>query len=334
MRGSNNRERHVLVVSTMLDVSTDAVVRALGDCGVTCTRINTEMFPFDSGLALRIGMEPSPNSFDFAFRRPESTVLTDTTPTSIWFRRVRAPARGIEMSPGVYDFCIREARSTLVGGLLAHHVPVMSPPANVWAAEHKVFQLRAAQEAGLTIPKTVVTNDPHTVAETFRAFAGRMIAKPARAGYVDYGDEQHAIYTTRILEEHLENIGSVRWSPAIYQPLVEKACDVRVTYVGGELFVADIDSQTDPDASIDWRRTSNPNLPHRQGALPERLSSNIERFMSSLGLAFGAIDFIRTKSGEYVFLEVNPNGQWLWLEERLGFPIAARIARWLSGDEL
>jgi glutathione synthase/RimK-type ligase-like ATP-grasp enzyme len=322
----------VLVVSTTLDLSTDAVVRILGERGVECTRLNTETFPFESGLSLQLGRGTSNDYCEIAFRRPESAQLLPISITSIWFRRVRVPERDPQMSVGVYDFCVREARSTLLGGLLAQRCPVMSPPANVWSAEHKVFQLQVAQSVGLTIPRTVVTNDPRTVADTFISFDRQMIAKPARTGYVDYGDEQYAIYTNQILQEHLEHLDSARWSPVIYQPLVTKACDVRVTYVAGELFVAEIDSQTDRSASIDWRRTTNPDLPHRRGVLPQTLCTKVEQFMARLGLVFGALDFIKTPSGEYLFLEVNPNGQWLWLEERLGFPIGKTIADWLSGE--
>ena len=54
--------------------------------------------------------------------------------------------------------------------------------------------------------------------------------------------------------------------------------------------------------------------------------------MNRLGLAFGAIDLVLTPEGQYVFLEINPSGQWLWLEDKLGFPITERIAAWLAGQ--
>jgi glutathione synthase/RimK-type ligase-like ATP-grasp enzyme len=330
----NKHQGNVLIVSTMLDLATDAVVRRLGALGVTCTRLNTETFPFESGMRLAIGMEKPFDRCELALRRPEATLLSSITPTSIWFRKVRIPERDPEMPKGVYDFCVREARSTLLGGLLAQDVPMMSPPANVWAAEHKVLQLRIAQKVGFTVPRTVITNDPRTVADAFMAFDRQMIAKPARSGYVDYGDEHRAIYTSQILEEHLEDLESTKWSPVIYQPLIRKACDVRVTYVAGELFVAEIDSQTEHTSAIDWRRTTNPALPHRSATLPRPLEKMVAQFMTTLGLVYGALDFIRTPSDEYIFLEVNPNGQWLWLEDRLGFPIAEKIAAWLSRKHL
>jgi glutathione synthase/RimK-type ligase-like ATP-grasp enzyme len=318
---------HVLIVSTMLDVSTDAVVRELDSRGVECTRLNTETYPFATTMTLSIGGDVAAQ---IELQRESDPTVRSVVPTSVWFRRVRQPLRPSEMSSGVYDFCLREARSTLLGVVDVSSARIMSPPDCVWRAEHKVVQLSVARECGLLIPETVVTNEPAAVEAAFHRFKGRMIAKPARSGFVDYGDEQHAVYTTQIHQENLVDLEGARWSPVIYQELIEKRCDVRATYVGGSLFVAEIDSQTDPDARIDWRRTSNPQLPHRVASLPGAVEDRVRTLMARLGLQFGALDFVRTLDDEYVFLEVNPNGQWLWLEDQLGFRISGAIADWLA----
>lgn len=324
-------EPHVLVASTMLDVSTDAVVREIARRGVRCTRINTETYPFETSLTMKLQGGPARDAASvIGVRRAADRELLAVAPTSIWFRRIRSPTRPAEMSPGVFEFCLRESRSTLLGIVTALPSRVMSPPSKVWAAEHKIAQLQAAIDCELTIPDTVVTNEAAAVRDAFRAFDRRMIAKPARSGFVDYGDEQHAVYTTQVLEEHLADLDGTRWSPVIYQRLVEKSCDVRATYVAGTFFVAEIDSQTDPAATIDWRRTNDPSLPHRLSQLPSGVENKARRLMQRLGLEFGALDFVRTPDGEYVFLEVNPNGQWLWLDDRLELGITAAIATWLG----
>ncbi len=236
------------------------------------------------------------------------------------------------MLPGVYDFCLRETRAALMGSLLTHRAPVMSPPANVWKAEYKPFQLTAARRSGLVTPETLISNDPLKVRAMFRRLEGKMIAKPVRTGFVDCGSEQRAIYTTALSEEHLNDIESARWSPAIYQPLIEKRSDIRVTVVGDKMFAAEIDSQGEPTAKVDWRRTLNPSLPHRQIELPQQLRDALFRLMSLLGLVFGAIDLIRTPDDNYLFLEVNPNGQWLWLDDALHFGISDTVVGWLLGE--
>jgi glutathione synthase/RimK-type ligase-like ATP-grasp enzyme len=233
------------------------------------------------------------------------------------------------MSPGVYDFCIREAHDTLLGMLLSLPVRVMSAPDRIWAAEHKIFQLTKAKSVGLPIPDTVITNDPAEVSQAFNRFHGQMIAKPVKAGLITTNGEQRAIYTSVVLEEHLNQLDDARWSPTIYQPLIPKACDVRVTIVGDRFFVAEIDSQQDPAARVDWRRTDNPKLPHRRSSLPSKLIEGLRSLMATLKLTFGCVDLIRTPTDEYFFLEVNPNGQWLWLDDILGFGISEAIAEWL-----
>lgn len=317
------------MVSTKVDAASDEVEVRLREGGAEVTRIDTEDVPFEALLTTELGPGSEAR---VSFSPPvQPACISLSTATSLWYRRVRAPEPPAEMNPGVYDFCAREARAAVLGAvqaIAAIGVPCMSPPARVWAAEHKVLQLQVARAVGLPIPDTVVTNDPDAVIAAFARFGGEMIAKPTRTGYVDTGTEELAIYTSRVLEEHLERVEDARWSPAIYQRLVEKRCDVRVTIVGRELFVAEIDSQTDECAAVDWRRTQNPDLPHRRAALPTPLTDTLRRYMGTLGLEFGAVDLVRTPDDGYVFLEINPNGQWLWIDDCLDLGITDAVASW------
>lgn len=318
------KDAHVLMISTVVDESTDEVAARLMRCGVHCTRIDTESYPYGATLTASVGA-PTDAAMQVSWG---AVALRDVT--SIWYRRVRAPAMPAGMNPGVHDFCGRESRAALLGAILGLPQRVMSPPQNVWVAEHKLRQLSTAQAVGLQVPPTVVTNDPHVIREAFRRFAGQMIAKPVRSGYVDTGDNQFAVYTSQVLDAHLDDLSGAHMSPTIFQPLIQKRVDVRATFVGDELFVAEIDSQTDVAAMVDWRRTTNPSLPHRRASLPPDVEKASRHLMKELGLTFGAIDFIRTPDDRWIFLEVNPNGQWLWLDDMLGFGITDAVADWLA----
>jgi len=318
---------HVLIVSSGVDEATDVVSKTLTARGATVTRLNTEQFPFSDTWTSRISTKG--REFRSLVQTSDSPAVDLGTVGSIWYRRVRVPPRPDAMNPGVYDYCLRESRATLLGGLLAQSGRIMSAPEAIWRAEHKLLQLSVALLAGLSVPDTVVTNDPREVREAFARFNGQMIGKPVRSGYVDLGQEQMAIFTSQILAEHLALVDRAQVSPVIYQRLIPKEYDIRVTIVGDKMFVAEIDSQSDPDASIDWRRTTNPSLPHRRGTLPEGVRDALYRLMNSLGLAFGAIDLVRTPDGAYVFLEINPNGQWLWLDDFLDLGISDAVSNWL-----
>lgn len=322
---------HVLIVSTALDLATDAVVRVLAQRGVRATRWNTEDYPFESQLTADIsphGVSPS-----CGWERSPADPMDLRDVTAVWYRRIRIPPRPMGMDVGVYDFCLRESRAAILGtllGALPTSAKWMSPPTAMWAAEHKVFQLTMARQVGLEIPDTVVTNSAKQVRRAFDRFGGHMIAKPVRTGYVEVQGEPYAIFTSSVSAEDLIDATGADLSPVIYQPFIKKRCDVRVTIVGDSLFVAEIDSQGNAAARVDWRRTDDPHLPHRRTTLPDAIAASIRQLMAQLGLTFGALDFIATPDGRFVFLEVNPNGQWLWLDDQLDFGISASVADWLA----
>lgn len=315
-------ERSVLIVSTVADAATDEVVRHLAARGVPHRRLQTEDYPFARTFAYR----PQPNI--------ESWMVSDgepiSPPTTIWYRRFRTPAKPEGMDDGIYTFCLHETRAALLGSLMSRDVRWMSHPAAIWQAEFKPFQLSLAAHLGLSIPRTIVTNDPATIRTAFADF-GSMVVKPTRTGHLIHKGQEFAIFTSRVLEEHLEQLDNARLSPAIYQALVPKRFDLRITIVGQRVFAAAIDSQSDPMAMTDWRQTNNPQLPHRPFSVPEAVTSLLLRLMGTLRLTFAAIDMIQTPEGKYVFLEVNPNGQWLWLDDRLGLGISSAVAEWLAG---
>ena len=309
----------VLIVSTAVDAATDEVVRILGERGTNVTRVNSEDLPFDGSLSID-------------FQSASGTTLQyngkGITAQAIWYRRVRTPPKPEKMDSGIYDFCLRENRATLLGGLMTQRTRWMNHPAAVWQAEFKPLQLRAAQDVGLRIPKTLVSNDPDAIARAQTQF-GSMIVKPARSGHFWQGGEEYAIFTSALSAEHLDSLDDARWTPSIYQELLPKEVDVRVTFVGGKFFAAAIHSQTDPAAAIDWRKTENAGLPHSKIELPDLLLERLQRLMALLGLEFGCIDLVKTPRGEYIFLEVNPSGQWLWLDDKLDLGISAAVADWL-----
>ncbi len=313
---------NVLIISTKVDSATDDVVNRLNQRGVRLHRLNTEDFPFSKTITYEPG------------RGPVLWVEGERVPapSTIWYRRIRTPSTPAGMDEGISDFCRTETRAAITGSVIGSSARWMSMPSAIWAAEHKPFQLTMAAQHGLTIPRTLITIDPAKIRQAYREFKG-MIVKPTRTGHLIKNGVEHAIYTSRVLAEHLEEIDSARWSPSIYQEHTPKRYDIRVTIVGRTVFAAAIDSQSDPAATTDWRQTTNPNLPHLPHTLPTGITERLLALMRSLQLTFGAIDLIQTPDGEYIFLEVNPNGQWLWLDDALDLGISDAIADWLTCNE-
>lgn len=315
-------EGAVLIISTALDSATDAVAEELARRNIPVVRCDSEKYPFESTLTYRIGRHEQP-----------TLALGDQREfRSIWYRRVRPPARPDGMDVGHFAFSEKESRYALIGSVLAlsHVLPTISSPASVWAAEHKPYQLAIANQCGLSIPDTLISNLPSEAESFFKRHSPNVVAKPVRTGYLEDADGPKAIYTSKVEESHMRHITRLSVAPATFQTLIHKQSDIRVTIVGEKIFSAEILSQTDDDASVDWRRTSNPNLPHKHHDLPGMVELRLLQYMKRLGLEYGAIDLVLDGEGDYYFLEVNPGGQWLWLDRILDLGITESIADWLE----
>jgi glutathione synthase/RimK-type ligase-like ATP-grasp enzyme len=116
----------------------------------------------------------------------------------------------------------------------------------------------------------------------------------------------------------------------IFQQRIAKKVELRITVVREEVFTAEIHSQATPQAAVDWRRYPKPPVPH----FPHKLSSSIAekclKLNARLGLEFSTIDMAITPEGKHVFFEINPNGQWAWIESLTGLPISMAVAQALA----
>lgn len=186
----------------------------------------------------------------------------------------------------------------------------------------KLRQLDLAASIGFAIPDTVVTNDPNLVLDMFSRH--RRIIYKALNGFVF--PDQTGILTTEFTKEDVcGNFESIRRAPGIYQQFVEKNYELRVTIVGTQVFPALIRTPTTGAGSIDWRHAHFDDIFERC-SLDSQVSEKLLAFQVQTGLKYGAYDLIVDHEGRYFFLECNPAGQFLWLENSLGLPITRTIA--------
>jgi glutathione synthase/RimK-type ligase-like ATP-grasp enzyme len=317
----------VLLVTTQVDITADYVVLALERVVARFFRLNTDQFPLQARFTFSLS-----NDVQSALSwSDDSHQVNFDQVRAVWFRRVRTPEFPDYLDRGLASFCSREASWFLRGAFLALQPTAwMNYPAALYLAESKLLQLRVARDVGFRVPDTAISNDVQAALKLLDANEGQIVAKPVRMGFIDYGDYQTSIYTNLVRADDLRNAADeVRLAPVIFQELIPKRHDVRVTIVGENVFSALIHSQAVPSARIDWRATDTGELVHEAHELPDDVAAKCLHLLSHLNLAFGALDLILTPDGEYVFLEVNPSGQWAWLEDRLGFPISDEIAHWL-----
>ncbi|MGH2347453.1 MAG: hypothetical protein ACRDG4_19680, partial [Chloroflexota bacterium] len=245
-----------------------------------------------------------------------------------WFRRSRnIVSRGPSVTSTKLDDYVK-AQSLLTLTTLFECLPTLwvGNPQRMRRAEVKALQLAEANKAGLMTPRTLISNDPVQAAAFVRTLGEDECAvKPLIALGVQNEQGYRLPLTTTLPKGYA--LDSVALAPTILQPYIEKAAELRCVVLGERIFCAKLNSQANENTRKDWRGGQ---CTHELFTLPEQIQTSIHRMMHSLGINFASMDFILTRDGEFVFLEVNPNGQWLWLEEELGLPLVASMVDLLT----
>lgn len=233
-----------------------------------------------------------------------------------WWRR---PIGQKPLTDGEEDaqFVRREWMSYLYGSLLLSGVPIINDPAKEKDAQYKATQLVAASSLGLRIPSTLASNDPAAIIDFWTTHNRDCIYKPFRQPPARFLD------TRRLLPEDFVDWSAIYGAPIIVQERIAKRRDVRVNVFGSEVFAAHLDS-LDEDNPLDWR-TMTSRL-WKVHDLPLETSSRLVQLVAEMGLQYGCIDLVQDVNGEYVFLEINPSGQFLFIEIDTGQPLTAALA--------
>ena len=169
-----------------------------------------------------------------------------------------------------------------------------------------------------------------------RAFVDRgpTVAKTVVGGGLFRGGDVQVIYTNPVASADLTDDAELAASPVIWQRRIFPAYDLRVTVVGYEIFAARISVMDRAEAEVDWRAVENKRTQLELCKVPAEVADLCFRLLGSLDLGFGALDFIIDPDGCYYFLEINPAGQWGWIEKALGTPITDAILDWLLAPTL
>lgn len=321
----------VLIVSSASDAHIPPVLEELCGLNVLAVRLDTETL---ADVRTTIRIMPTDEKLRVAGR----IQMEVTEISAVWYRRPKVvDLSRYELSKEGLSFAEDEWHATLRGLYTFLDKAIwVSHPYRIQLAENKVLQLRLAKSLGFNIPQTLITNDKQEAVGFWNHLGGKVVAKSIGLGWVyvsDVADGKsfvRCIMTNALSTEWMSDLDSVQIAPVLFQEMIPKSYELRITVIGREVFAVRIDSQRSELARVDWRRDSE-GVTYQSYKLPAQLADRCRKLIRSLKLQFGAIDMIYSPSGEYVFLEVNPNGQFLWLEDRTGLPLAQAMARLLSG---
>lgn len=254
--------------------------------------------------------------------------------TAIWHRRLMIGGRiPVSLDPQLRIASIGESSGTVKGMLASLKAFRMDPEPIIRHAENKQLQLEAAREIGLETPRTLITNDADAVRSFARSCEDGMVTKMLSSFAVYEDGAEKVVFTNPVRPQDLEDLDGLKLCPMTFQERVPKSLELRATVVGDRVFAASIDSQASAPARHDWRKDGAALLESwKHYELPRDVEKRLLRLMDYFLLNYGAIDLILTPDGRHIFLEINPVGEFFWLESYPGLPISAAIADVLLGQ--
>jgi glutathione synthase/RimK-type ligase-like ATP-grasp enzyme len=292
-----------------------ALAEELPGVGVEPRVLDPRRFPGRGTLSLRLGR---------AGAAQVETTLADLDGVGVgWFSSHDGPRLSGDVLPSARRFARAASMAALVSLRDAEGFPWVNDPWRGYPARDKFTQLLAARRRGLRVPETLVTNDPAAL----RAMARRLgsVAVKSPSGSAGLRDDMR-ILTQRVGPEELDDDGAIRSAPVMAQAYVPKRTEVRATVVAGRVMAVEIHSQETERTRVDWRRYDHRTRYERLD-LPADVRRACVQVTRDVGLDYSGIDLVRTPRDEYVFLEVNSEPAWLWIEDLTGM----RITRALAG---
>lgn len=314
----------VLILSGLYDFSTDLVVQELEHRCVPYLRLNKESFS-DYCLTLDIHrnvLEVEVNGFHY---------IVDESVQSIYYRQPvflrNTPGDPLSVEE---QLCRSQWMGFLRSLLVFDKAKWINPPEATYVSETKAYQLKIASGIGFKIPSTLIGND----VKKFNGFGDKVIIKSLDTVLLRDRDECLFTYSTISNVEELSD-GEVRSAPLTIQEYIYPKIDIRVTVIGGKVYAVKILSNGE-GIDDDWRVTASDKLEYIDFDLPVPIKSLCLKLVGDLGLTFGAIDFIQ-RNDEFVFIEINPTGEWGWLVEdhrRMDLDIASLLCGDVDVDKI
>ncbi|MGH2585487.1 MAG: MvdC/MvdD family ATP grasp protein [Dehalococcoidia bacterium] len=313
----------ILILTEPCDAHADHVVQKLRDRGAEFVRFDPAQFPAEAEVSLTYSATGQLRSI---LRAGQETVHLSQV-TAVWYRRPNPPVpheqiAGTPIRSYVQDEC-RSFLYDMWNTMRCLWVPAR--PAVVQTAQLKADQLNVAGSLGFELPPTLITTSASDFLAFYREHNGNVVSKLAGTGFFPLLTTTINRYTEVVSKRDVGYAHAVRYCPVIFQAYVPKRVELRITVVGRRVYAAEIHSQVSNHTRHDWRRYDMAETPYLPHELPPAVERRCLQLVERFGLSYGAIDMVVTPDGRYVFLEINPNGQYLWIEDATGLPISDAI---------
>lgn len=314
------RTCHVAILTIKDDIHALAIQKALeGRDDITCDVVETNGICNSGGLTWAIGNYSYSDNAECGLPTRTGKLLDVRQLDVIWLRRINYPQNvpGYISDPDVLNSINRDCRTAL-SGLLINEFSGMwinHPLASHWA-ENKLIQLHAARSAGFRIPHTIVSQDPARIKKFCATHHNNVVVKTVA------GSSTRPLCTIMMTDEVLASEEALLLSPAVYQEYIPGYQHIRAHCFGDAVYTVLIETQ-----ELDWRL--NLRVPFKIVELDSEVKERLRKVLTTLGLKMGVFDLKLDTDSTLVWLEVNPQGQFLFAEALTGLELISAFSNWL-----
>jgi glutathione synthase/RimK-type ligase-like ATP-grasp enzyme len=315
MKKANN----VLIFTQIPDPHTDDIVSEFAIRGYDVIRLNTNEIPEE----IRLMFSPSDNKGSMRILSNGRTIRSDDI-GSVWVRRPGYFGIPKDLTQQQKYFAVEEIRQALFGLLYSIDCNWVSHPNAIKSASWKPEQLSRAKKLGFRVPRTIITSDIEQITNYFDFTRTQVVYKllsSPKLGIeklIDFDPDSDFIAlntATKLVNiDEIRKLDSLHLTPSLFQEYIKKQYEYRVTIINNSCFAVKIDASKLPDA-VDWREyITSSDLKLSLISLNKDVEQACLSITRSYGLKYATIDLVETVTGEIIFLEINPNGQFRYLE--------------------
>jgi glutathione synthase/RimK-type ligase-like ATP-grasp enzyme len=318
MKGTQKTSNSILLVTTEISKHASALEDELEKLDAPYSRFNTDTANSSDWPQLEFSRDRNKTVI---FKDADENEKDSAYFSAVWWDEL-FPCKDIfeQTSYPRWSFLeTQKAMDWIFGSLDARYIDL---PSNIIYGSNKIIQLQKATELGLHIPETIISSDYDVIREFAKE---ETVYKPISRPTLESIGDNRIVLTTPVKGEDIAR-RAVCCKLSLLQKYIDKKYEVRSYVIGDNVLSAEIHNQESDRARVDWRNYDIANTPHYKHDIPKTIADSCRELTRSFGLTFSAIDFAVTPQGDYVFLELNPQGRWLWLEKLAGIDVTFLLA--------
>lgn len=300
---------NILIITSSFDLTADYLI----------TKFNKECNFYRLNFDKIFEYEISVTANEIFFKNSnQSFTISDID--SIYYRKIAFPDLSDFYDVKYHNYVKKELYTLITGIVESFDGITLTKPSILRLSENKIYQMKIAKDLNFDIPSSLISNN-HSDILSFIS-KKQCIIKPISIGKIESENTKIIVQTNLINKSY--TIEETDLNPSYYQEFIDKDYDLRITIIDNFFYSVKIVSGD----NVDWRKSPK-NTRYEIIEIPEELKQKCKSYLEILNMDFGIFDFV-VLNDIYYFLEVNPNGQWAWLEDSLSLDISNKIFNYLN----